>query len=345
MEGALVVLRAEGLRPVVRTLGDRSYGENSLDAIEAQVAQAVDLLNPEQVDDVDRRRAAAVAIEFASLECDAVAADVQAVQRGMRLVARRPSNRVVQYANEVRIAMAQDWRWSLDHKAQVEESIEKARAFRDMIFEWAPWAPVMKAGVAAANFTQLYVSVGQLLVNAPAALERVTAWLRGPGSGGAQFALAGEGGTLAVQLVAESGAIVLTEAELTALVQAGQVSRLALQLIYLARGHLHHIATDKNWISDASGGPWSPIFDEIFKDANLSFDDPANLVEVEGHVGPHPEAYHEQVLRELSDAKRGLQPGTPAFREAIIRALRDLGKRIQTPGTRLNQLVTGAARG
>src|SRR5205085_1549394 len=35
-EGALVVLRAEGLRPVVRTLGDRSYREDTLDMIEAQ---------------------------------------------------------------------------------------------------------------------------------------------------------------------------------------------------------------------------------------------------------------------------------------------------------------------
>src|SRR5687767_4144083 len=94
-EGALIVLRVEGLRPVVRVLGGRSHQEDSLDSIETQVAQAVALLSPEQAGDDDRRRAAAVAIEFASLKFDAVAADVQAAQRGIRLVVRRNANDVV----------------------------------------------------------------------------------------------------------------------------------------------------------------------------------------------------------------------------------------------------------
>jgi hypothetical protein len=45
--GALVVLRVEGLRPAVKALGDRSYQEDALNAIESQVAQAMTLLNPE----------------------------------------------------------------------------------------------------------------------------------------------------------------------------------------------------------------------------------------------------------------------------------------------------------
>ena len=342
--GALVVLRAEGLRPVARAFGDRSYKEDTLSSIEEQVAQAVALLSPELPDNDDRRRAAAYAIEFASLECDVVAADLQAAQRGTRMTTRRNANDAVQLANAVRIAMSQDWRWPLDHRREVEDKLEKARAHRDVIFEWAPWSEFFKAGVAAANMTQLSISAAQLVANGPAALARVIDWLRGPGSGGAQLALVGEGGALAVQLVAASEVLVLTEAELAALAQAGQVATLALQLIYLARGHLHHIATNKNWVSDASGGPWSPVFERFFRNANLGFDDPANLVEVEGHVGPHPKAYHGEIVQELNDATHGLRPGTVAFRDAVIRTLRDLGKRIQTPGTRLNQLVTGATR-
>ncbi|HZN95062.1 MAG TPA: hypothetical protein VFB81_20250, partial [Myxococcales bacterium] len=181
--GALVVLRAEGLRPVARALGGRSYREDTLSSIEEQVAQAVALLSPELPDDDDRKRAAAYAIEFASLECDVVAADLQAAQRGTRMTTRRNANDAVEFANAVRIAMSQDWRWPLDHPREVEDKLEKARAHRDMIFEWAPWSEFFKAGVAAANMTQLSISAAQLVANGPAALARVIDWLRGPGSG------------------------------------------------------------------------------------------------------------------------------------------------------------------
>jgi len=309
MEAALAVLRTDSLRPAVRALGSRSYEERSLDAVLEQVAQAAALLSPEQPEDDERRRAAAIALEFAVLSNDAIAADVQAAERGLRSVTRRNANNVVQRANQVRIAMASNWRWPIEHQEEVALSIDKARTSRDEIFRWAPWAPVMNAGVTAANVSQLGVSLGKLMLAGPAALERVMAWFKGPGSGGGvQWALAGEGGAVAVSLVGRSGALVLTEAELVALAQAGQVSGLALQMLYLARGQLHHIATDKNWISDSSGGPWSPVFEEYFEGAGLELNDPANLVEVEGHVGPHPRAYHEEVLR--TQARRPVRSHT-----------------------------------
>ncbi|MFL5352775.1 AHH domain-containing protein [Archangium sp.] len=64
----------------------------------------------------------------------------------------------------------------------------------------------------------------------------------------------------------------------------------------------HHIATDKNDISDASGGPWTPAFKKLFARAGMSLDDPANIVYLIGHVGPHPEAYHREVYTRLESA-------------------------------------------
>jgi len=77
----------------------------------------------------------------------------------------------------------------------------------------------------------------------------------------------------------------------------------------MARGHLHHVCTDKNYVSDSRGGPWSPRFKRILDAAKIGFDDPENLVEVEGHQGPHPEAYHSTVLKELERATLRLTQG------------------------------------
>jgi hypothetical protein len=37
----------------------------------------------------------------------------------------------------------------------------------------------------------------------------------------------------------------------------------------------HHIATDKNDTAEVRGGPWTPVFKEIFDQAGMSLDDPA----------------------------------------------------------------------
>ena len=75
--------------------------------------------------------------------------------------------------------------------------------------------------------------------------------------------------------------------------------------------------------------------------AIMTLNDPANLVRVVGHQGPHPQEYHQLVWEELSLATKGVAANSPAFREALRKALAKLAKEIQTPRTRLNQLVTG----
>jgi hypothetical protein len=151
---------------------------------------------------------------------------------------------------------------------------------------------------------------------------------------------AGAGGA-GVALVTTGGALVLTDAEVIALAEAGRLSTAALGLYVLARStHMHHIATDKNYVSELRGGPWSPRFEELFKNADLSFDDPANLVEVAGHKGPHPEAYHQEVFRVLDNAVKGIKPHTLEYQRALKAALRKLARKIQSPGSSLNRFLT-----
>ncbi|RYZ38227.1 MAG: hypothetical protein EOO71_24970 [Myxococcaceae bacterium] len=107
-----------------------------------------------------------------------------------------------------------------------------------------------------------------------------------------------------------------------------------------AEGHEHHIASNKWWSATNRGGPWSPQFQKIFDRAGMSLDDPANKVRVPGHRGPHPEAYHQSVLRALDRATTGC--GTISnCRTVLTKELRILASQLIKSNTRLNRLVTG----
>jgi hypothetical protein len=71
----------------------------------------------------------------------------------------------------------------------------------------------------------------------------------------------------------------------------------------------------------------------------MTLDDPANRMPLPGHYGPHPERYHQIVLKELDDAMLTCR-SVVECREALTGQLRKLAKQVATPGTELNQLVT-----
>jgi hypothetical protein len=101
----------------------------------------------------------------------------------------------------------------------------------------------------------------------------------------------------------------------------------------------HHIATICNDTSSARGGPWTPRFRKIFAKAGMTLDDPANRMPLPGHYGPHPERYHQIVLKELDTATASCR-SIVECRAALTEILKALAKDIATPGTELNQLVT-----
>nr|WP_253894920.1 AHH domain-containing protein [Corallococcus exercitus] len=105
------------------------------------------------------------------------------------------------------------------------------------------------------------------------------------------------------------------------------------------KGPKHHIASDKFSTSTANGGPWTPRYQKIFDKAGMSLDDPANQVDVPGHRGPHPRAYHERVFSVLNQAT-SICDTVVQCRESLKDALRGLAEELVTKGSMLNKLVT-----
>jgi RHS repeat-associated protein len=101
---------------------------------------------------------------------------------------------------------------------------------------------------------------------------------------------------------------------------------------------IHHIATPKNPISEARGGPWTPRFAELFAIAGMSMEDAANKVSVPGHRGPHPENYHLKVFKRLATAVEGKEG--PAAEKALKAELAAIAKGINKKGSKLNRQVT-----
>ncbi|AKI99674.1 AHH domain-containing protein [Archangium gephyra] len=103
--------------------------------------------------------------------------------------------------------------------------------------------------------------------------------------------------------------------------------------------HWHHLATNKNDISERFGGPWTPRFEQLFESVGMSLDAAENLVYLKGHKGPHPEAYHREVYGKLRAAVRDCED-VPQCRSKLAKALKELAVEICTPGSRLHRLAT-----
>ncbi len=101
----------------------------------------------------------------------------------------------------------------------------------------------------------------------------------------------------------------------------------------------HHIATDKNDTSEVSGGPWTPRFKALFERAGMSLDDPANILYLQNHKGPHPEDYHAEVFNRLQDALEDCQTQRECRRK-LMDALDEIAGELCTPGSRLHKLAT-----
>lgn len=102
------------------------------------------------------------------------------------------------------------------------------------------------------------------------------------------------------------------------------------------RPSVHHVMTNKNRVSTARGGPWTPRFEDMAKRAGMTLDDAANKV-VPGHRGPHPEAYHKEVFNRLSYATEGLSGD--AYSAAFRAELTAIRTEASTLGSTLNQLL------
>lgn len=100
---------------------------------------------------------------------------------------------------------------------------------------------------------------------------------------------------------------------------------------------IHHICTDKNRISIAWGGPWTARFEALFDKAGMRLNDALNKIAIQGHKGPHPEAYHQAIFRRLESATSGLNGGS--YRNALQAELQAIRQELQNTESILNQLL------
>ena len=103
--------------------------------------------------------------------------------------------------------------------------------------------------------------------------------------------------------------------------------------------HRHHLCTNKNDTSEITGGPWTPRFETLFELAGMSLDDPANIVYLRDHKGPHPEAYHNEVFERLKGALGTCRPQAEC-RARLMEELDKIAGEVCMPGSKLNKLAT-----
>ncbi|RKH06769.1 AHH domain-containing protein [Corallococcus carmarthensis] len=158
--------------------------------------------------------------------------------------------------------------------------------------------------------------------------------LRAEAEAGFQLGAAMNGGVTSVAMPAAG--------VLNVALAPGAVAALAMssngQIPGDAEGPVHHICTNKNLISAVSGGPWTPLCEEVFSRAGLSLEDVANKVRLRGHQGPHPHEYHEAVLRRLNDAL-GKCRNKDTCRERLVEELAKIADDLLTPDSELRRLI------
>ena len=71
----------------------------------------------------------------------------------------------------------------------------------------------------------------------------------------------------------------------------------------------------------------------------MDLNNPANIVHLIGHVGPHPREYHAEVFRLLQDALGECRTQADC-RNRLVRALDNIARDVCTSGSKLNKLAT-----
>jgi A nuclease family of the HNH/ENDO VII superfamily with conserved AHH len=158
-----------------------------------------------------------------------------------------------------------------------------------------------------------------------------------PGSAQVSMQAAGREGILLSE-VSAAESVTVTDKGFSVALAPGAVA-MAARGARTDRTEKHHIGTIANKKSSLRGGPWTPLFEELFARAGRRLKDPQNIVPIRGHKGPHPQRYHQIVLETLQRALGGCST-IAQCRARLLPALDDLAKQISTPGTQLNRLVT-----
>ncbi|HLL03487.1 MAG TPA: AHH domain-containing protein [Myxococcaceae bacterium] len=227
--------------------------------------------------------------------------------------------------------LIQGWR-------RMVETADGATTFAQLIGAGERYGKVMGRNAARAFALLLTAAIGQTASSFSAKVPTL------PGSAQASVVGASQTGVRLTQVGQVESVVVTADAITialapTAVAATAQSVGGAASTPVDAEGPEHHIATDKWTEATHSGGPWTPKFEQIFNQAGMSLNDPTNKVRVRGHVGPHPQEYHEHVFEALREATRTCRT-MQQCRASLTKALERLAQQIKTEGSSLNKLVT-----
>jgi hypothetical protein len=208
----------------------------------------------------------------------------------------------------------------VDQASTFEQLCEAGEAYGEVLGENAARIFIMLATAAIGNTAGLAGKASRLPGSAQAAVAVET-------QAGYQYVAIGS--VQSVAMAAEGFTVAL----------APNAVAMATRGMRGGRSEEHHLATDKNSVSAARGGPWTPRFKRIFKKAGMELKDPENVVDVPGHRGPHPQKYHEMVFRRL-DSATARCGSVDECRKLLTKALQQLAKEAVTKGTDINRLLT-----
>ncbi|NVJ21847.1 MULTISPECIES: AHH domain-containing protein [Myxococcus] len=230
--------------------------------------------------------------------------------------------------------------WSLitGFRGLVDEA-DHARTFDELRDAGERYGKVMGRNAARAFALLATVAIGNTAAGFAGKVPTL------PGSAQASMQ-AGSRAGIVLAAVGEVQAVTATGEAVTMALAPGAVSTTARSIGGTAiapvdaKGQDHHIATDKWWTDTKDGGPWSPLFKRIFDRAGMSLkNDPANIVNIKGHQGPHPQSYHKEVHKRLLEATEDCRT-MQQCREALTAELRRLAQEISKEGSKLNKWVT-----
>ncbi|MFY2556100.1 AHH domain-containing protein [Corallococcus terminator] len=218
--------------------------------------------------------------------------------------------------------------WSmLDGWLTLVRQVDRATSFEQLQAAGEAYGEVL-----GENAARVFVMLATVAIGNTAGLASKSVGL--PGSAQAALAVESQAG-FQYAAVGSVSAVALTAEGFTIALAPNAVAMASRK----GRSENHHIATNKNDVSAARGGPWTPEFRKIFKRAGMDLKDRENIVEVVGHKGPHPQQYHEYVHDRLLEAL-GPCRKVVECREALRSVLRRLAKEAQTPGTRVHGILT-----
>lgn len=199
--------------------------------------------------------AAQAGLNITGLEYDLLRTDVEATSRGVDKTVRSSCALGLGAVQEGMAALRKDPAWATREVLELNRVLVTAEDQRDAVMTVAPKANALRAGVTAAQIASGALALKTLVQTGPAALSRLIAWLRGARGEMAmlEFAAVGANG-VGARVISSAGALTLTDAEVIALAQVGQLSATAVSLYMLANGKPPKVPDPKafeNWARSA----------------------------------------------------------------------------------------------